>query len=121
MNSTSSALTLPTCRKLGRGSLLPEGRREPVFRVRQHSLEPWLPRLDTEWTAGCRNGADFWRRMQAAGFRGSLRVVTQWATRRRRAETSRSALPARCPARYRRQGRTSEFSVPFSWFSAMPT
>ncbi|MCE6971078.1 transposase, partial [Cereibacter sphaeroides] len=36
--------------------------------------------------------------MQAAGFRGSLRVVTDWATRRRRAETSRSALPARCPA-----------------------
>ncbi|AXQ96242.1 transposase (plasmid) [Cereibacter sphaeroides] len=74
------------------------GQREDVFRVRQHSLEPWLPWLDAEWTAGCRNGAELWRRMQAAGFRGSLRVVTEWATRRRRAEASRAELPARCPA-----------------------
>lgn len=74
------------------------GQREDVFRVRQHSLEPWLPWLDAEWSAGCRNGAELWRRLQAAGFRGSLRVVTEWATRRRRAEASRAALPARCPA-----------------------
>jgi transposase len=29
-----------------------------VFRTRQSSLEAHLPRLDAEWTAGCRNGAE---------------------------------------------------------------
>ncbi|WP_285673651.1 hypothetical protein [Paralimibaculum aggregatum] len=42
--------------------------------------------MDAEWTAGSRNGAGLCRRLRAAGFRGSLRVVTQWATRRRRSE-----------------------------------
>ena len=35
------------------------------------------------------NGAELWRRLRAiAGFRGSLRVVAEWATRRRRAESA---------------------------------
>ena len=37
---------------------------------------------------GCRNGAELWRRLRASGFRGSLRVVAEWATRRRRAESA---------------------------------
>ena len=36
--------------------------------------------------AGRHNGAALWRSLQAQGFRGVLRVVTEWATRRRRAE-----------------------------------
>jgi hypothetical protein len=36
--------------------------------------------------AGCRNGAELWRLPKARDFRGSLRVVVEWATRRRRAE-----------------------------------
>jgi transposase len=59
-----------------------------VFRVRTSSLQAYWPRLDEEWTAGCRNGAELWRRLKAAGFPGSLRVVTEWATRRRRREQS---------------------------------
>ena len=55
------------------------GQREDVFRVWLHSLEPWLPWLDADWTAGCLNGAELWRRLQAVGFRGSLRVVTERA------------------------------------------
>lgn len=74
------------------------GEREDIFRIRQSSLEPWLPRLDAEWTAGCRNGAELWRRLRAAGFHGSLRVVTEWATRRRRAETAPDRRPRRCPS-----------------------
>lgn len=35
---------------------------------------------------GCRNGAELWRRLREDGFRGSLRVVGEWATRQRRAE-----------------------------------
>ena len=71
------------------------GRTEP-FRPRASSLEPWLDRLNMEWSGGCRNGAELWRHLRAAGFAGSLRVVTEWATRQRRAETP--GAPPRCPA-----------------------
>ena len=62
------------------------GERTDVFRVRQSSLDAHLPFLDELWASGCRNGAEIWRRLKAKGFRGSLRVVGEWATRRRRAE-----------------------------------
>ena len=62
------------------------GERGDVFRVRESSLESYLPWLDGQWAGGCRNGTELWRRLKAQGFRGSLRVVTEWATRRRRAE-----------------------------------
>ena len=77
------------------------GERNDIFRVRTSSLEPWLAKLDAEWTAGCRNGAELWRRLKGAGFRGSLRVVTEWATRRRRAEAAPDGGPrnARRPDR----------------------
>jgi transposase len=62
-----------------------------VFRSRSNVLEPHLAWLDAEWSAGYRNGAELWRRLQTtAGFRGSLRVVAEWATRRRRAESAGS-------------------------------
>jgi transposase len=64
------------------------GQRTDIFRVRQSSLEPWLPWLDQQWSSGCRNGTELWRRMTANGFRGSLRVIGEWATRRRRADTA---------------------------------
>lgn len=62
------------------------GERSEVFRTRETSLEAYLPWLDRQWAAGCQNGAALWRSLQAQGFRGSLRVVTEWAKRRRRAE-----------------------------------
>jgi transposase len=62
------------------------GERHDVFRTRQSSLDQHLPWLDDQWAAGCRNGAELWRRLRARGFRGSLRVVGEWATRRRQAE-----------------------------------
>ena len=62
------------------------GERTDVFRVRQSSLDAHLPILDELWGSGCRNGAEIWRQLLAKGFRGSLRVVGEWATRRRRAE-----------------------------------
>jgi transposase len=71
-----------------------------IFRCCSNVLEPHLAWLDAEWSAGCRSGAELWRRLQAVGFRGSLRVVTEWATRRRRSErvgadTLRKIPPAR--------------------------
>jgi transposase len=71
------------------------GRAEP-FRPRASSLEPWLERLDAEWTAGCRNGAELWRRLRDQGFAGSLRVIGERATRRRRDEAPGG--PRRCPS-----------------------
>ena len=62
------------------------GERTDVFRVRQSSLEPYLPLLDAQWDAGDRNATDLWRRLVTQNFRGSLRVIGEWATRRRRAE-----------------------------------
>lgn len=61
-----------------------------MFRIRESSLTPLLARLEIEWSDGCRNGAELWRRLKGEGFRGSLRVVGEWATRQRRAER---ALP----------------------------
>ena len=72
------------------------GEREDAFRLRQSSLEPWLPWLTREWEGGCRNGTELWRRLRAKGFGGSLRVVGEWATRQRRAEASAYSAPGRC-------------------------
>ena len=60
------------------------GGRTDVFRSRMNSLDPFTKQLETEWEEGCRNGSELWRRVKAAGFLGSLRVVTEWTTRRRR-------------------------------------
>ncbi len=83
-------------RKLVRQIL--RGEREDIFRIRQSSLEPWFPQLEQEWAAGCRNGAELWRRLKASEFRGSLRVVSEWATRRRRAESATIPPPGKCPS-----------------------
>jgi transposase len=72
------------------------GTRDDVFRSRESSLDPWLERLEAEWAGGCRNGAELWRRPRDAGFGGGLRVVTEWATRKRRsaARPGRTGLAA---------------------------
>src|ERR1700732_2795390 len=57
------------------------GERHDVFRTRQSSLDQHLPWLDDQWASGCRNGAELWRRLKARGFRGSPRVIREWATR----------------------------------------
>ncbi|MEX6509257.1 ISL3 family transposase [Jiella sp. M17.18] len=74
------------------------GERTDVFRTRQGSLDPHLPYLDAQWDAGCRNGAELWRRVRAQGYRGSVRVVGEWATRRRRSEQISGAQLRRIPS-----------------------
>jgi transposase len=64
------------------------GGRTDVFRNRQCSLGRFVKQLDADWSNGCRNGAALWRRAKAAGFGGSLRVVAEWATRRRKEEAA---------------------------------
>jgi transposase len=74
------------------------GQRSDIFRTRESSLEPHLPWRDAQWAAGSRNGADLWWRLRASGFRGSLRVVSEWACRRRRAEKMDEAGFRRTPS-----------------------
>ncbi|MFO1126568.1 MAG: ISL3 family transposase [Methylocystis sp.] len=74
------------------------GQRSDMFRTRESSLEPHLPWLDAQWAAGNRNGAGLWRRLRASGFRGSLRVVSEWVCRRRRSEKMDEAGLRRTPS-----------------------
>ena len=68
-----------------------------VFRCRSSALEAFLVRLGAEWDAGCHNGAELWRRLRAGGFKGGLRVVTEWTTRRRRSEKAALGRPGIAP------------------------
>ena len=74
------------------------GQRTDMFRTRESSLEVHLPWLEEQWSAGSRNGAELWRRLRKHGFRGSLRVVTEWATRRRRTEQAHTGALGRTPS-----------------------
>jgi transposase len=74
------------------------GERNDIFRTRQSSLDVHLPWLDEQWAVGCRNGAELWRRLTVRRFRGSLRVVGEWATRRRRAEKADAKNLQRIPS-----------------------
>lgn len=74
------------------------GQRSDVFRVRESSLELYLPWLDAQWATGQRNGTALWRQLKCQGFRGCLRVVTEWATRRRKAEKVDSSALSRAPS-----------------------
>jgi transposase len=68
-----------------------------VFRCRSNTLEAHLTQLGAEWDAGCHNGAELWRRLRGGGFRGGLRVVTEWTTRRRRSERAALGRPGVAP------------------------
>ena len=74
------------------------GGRTDVFRVRTSSLEPFLVQLSADWTAGCRNGAELFRRLRSAGYAGSPRVVAEWTTRRRRIEAAPTEAPIAPPS-----------------------
>jgi transposase len=69
-----------------------------IFRTRQSTLDAHLPFLDAQWAEGCRNGAELWRRLKLQGFQGSLRVVSEWTTRRRRAERATNQQLQKVPS-----------------------
>jgi transposase len=82
-------------RKLVRSVL--RGTDGDVSRCRSNTLEAYLVELGAEWDAGCHNGAELWRRLRASGFKGGLRVVTEWTTRRRRSEKAAMGHPSAAP------------------------
>jgi len=61
-------------------------------------LEPYLEWLDAQWAAGKRNCTELWRRLRTQGFRGSRRVVSEWVTRRKRAEKADAESLTRIPS-----------------------
>lgn len=83
-------------RKLVRQTV--RGARDDMFRVRQSFLDAYLPVLDAEWASGCRNGAELWRRLTDQGFQGSLRVVSEWTTRRRRVDQMQAQGLTKAPS-----------------------
>ena len=74
------------------------GQRSDVFRVRSSSLEAYLPWLDEQWAAGRCNGSELWRSLKQRGFRGCLRVVSEWSARRRRSERMDASAISRAPS-----------------------
>ncbi len=74
------------------------GQGTDIFRTRESSLELHLPWLDQQWQAGHRNGTELWWRLREEGFQGSLRVITEWATRRRRADQMGAEALKRTPS-----------------------
>jgi len=59
------------------------GEQPELHRPRMHSLDPWRAVLERRWAEGYRNGAGLWRELRDAGFKGGMRVVTEWASRQR--------------------------------------
>jgi transposase len=84
----ATGLSRQTVRRIVRGT------RDDVFRSRESTLDRWAERLEAEWAAGCRNGTELWRRLRVAGFTGSLRVVSEWRTRKHRSTKARGDRPA---------------------------
>jgi hypothetical protein len=74
------------------------GQRSDVFRVRESSLEAHLPWLDAQRAIGCRNAAELWRQLKQSGLRECLRVVAEWAARRRRADKTDIGAISRAPS-----------------------
>lgn len=83
-------------RKLVRSVL--RGQRSDMFRVRQSSIEEWIPWLDSRWAQGGRNASALWREMRKKGFRGQIGVISEWARRRRLAERTDQSALARTPS-----------------------
>ncbi len=73
------------------------GEQPELHRPRLHSLDLWRPMLEQRWAEGCRNGAQLWRELRDAGFKGGMRVVTEWASRQRLAASEGQPGPAAVP------------------------
>jgi transposase len=54
--------------------------------------------LARRWAEGCRNGARLWRELRAQGYRGGMRTVVRWTTRRREEDTAAADADRRAAA-----------------------
>ncbi len=98
-------------RKTVRGWLCRGG--APTWRKpkRGNALDPHVPLLERRWSEGCRNAAQLWREIAAAGYAGRPGRVRAWATQRRdgrpaaQSQDAASAAPIPQPPSGRRVGR----------------
>jgi hypothetical protein len=65
-------------------------------RTRQSTPDSHLPFLEAEWSNGCRNGAERWRRLNVRGFQVSLRVVSERVAHARRSSAQAYAYVVAC-------------------------
>jgi len=70
------------------------GEQPELYRPRMHSLDSWRAVLERRWAEGCRNGAQLWRDLRDLGFKGGMRVVTEWVSRQRLAALEQQPGPA---------------------------
>jgi transposase len=70
--------------------------RAQSWRVRL--LDPYVAYLQKPWDAGCHHGVPFWREMQALGFPGTRRMVSNWVVLRREFERGRLSAAGCHPA-----------------------
>jgi transposase len=61
-------------------------------------LDPYVAYLQKQWDAGCHNGVQLWREIQALGFPGTRRMVSNWVVLRRELELGRPSAAGRRPA-----------------------
>jgi transposase len=61
-------------------------------------LDPYVAYLDKRWEAGCHNGMQLWREIQALGFPGTRRMVSNWVVLRRELWRARPSADGRQPA-----------------------
>jgi transposase len=61
-------------------------------------LDPYVAYLQKRWDAGCHNGVHLWREIQALGFPGTRRMVSNWVVLRRELELGRPSAYGRRPA-----------------------
>ncbi len=59
----------------------------PVYLVRQKrrsKLDPYMDYMTQRWEAGCHNATQIWREIHQMGYSGKRRIVSEWATKRRK-------------------------------------
>ena len=83
---------------------------ERAARARQRRmLDPYLPVLEAEWAAGCRNASALWRTIQQHGYPGVRKQIARWVQQRR---TEPAATTGRNPASILERPRTDGPSLP---------
>ena len=81
-----------TARRFAASATFPERGARPVA---ASSLDPFLAHLHARHAAGCENGLQLWRELQALGYTGHSRQIHRWLQTRRRvpAPTQSTASP----------------------------
>ena len=52
------------------------------------NLNPYMDYMTKRWDGGCHNATQIWREIRKRGFNGSRRIVSEWATKKRKSMQS---------------------------------